>query len=178
MIDVRKLSPPDKDDIAALLAEWPEPESPYIAVNKRWLVSRDGRVWEYYARETPTIPGDPRSGVWQEDVLVAWTGRWRTTTGGQRRKCTIAIPMVRGVDLDALLADKDMYRLERDEEEPAAPPDFDPAIIALRDAAKSPVPMTELAEQGVQAAKDADIEATIAENKAAWDDHREDGGGI
>lgn len=151
MIDVRTLNPPDKEDIKALLADWPEPDSPYIAVNKRWLVSKDGKVYEYHARGTHHIPGDPNSGVWCEDMLIAWTGQWRDTPEGHRRKCTIGIPMVRGMNLDELLKGRKLYRLDVDSEteEPAPPPEFDPAIIARR----KPAPVDELAEQGVQAAE-------------------------
>ncbi len=79
-------------------------------------------------------------------MLIAWTGQWRTTKEGHRLKCTIGIPLLRGIDLAEMLKAKGVYRPELDVgiNEPAAPPEFDPAIIARRE----PDLVEELAKQG------------------------------
>lgn len=173
-----KVPRPDEGDIRAVLNDWP-PEAAYLAVNKRWLVSRDGRIWEYHARGSEHIPGDPSSGVWCENCVVAWTGRYRELPNGERRKCTIAVAIGQGADPGKLLESKGLYRVEPKDSgdgKVVISPEFDPSLIERRRQAG----FSELAEQGVQAAQAMSIRGRIAD-AFAEEPHHENawiGGGI
>ncbi len=143
----KPLAPPDRADILALLADWPT-DGPWVAVNKRWIVSRDGRIWEYYPRGSNKIPDDPRSGIWSDHRLLAWTGHYRRTPDGQYRKCTIAVPLRPEVVPAELLLAKSLFRPDDADKERQLWTSYQPEMIERRRLGK----LEDMAAEGVQAA--------------------------